>query len=157
VNAYFAPTRPEIWTSEHGAPDFRLMVPEGSFYGIPALEGLGLKIGRHDEGQPTTARTIRRDVDDAEIDYLSAVLDEYMPGASGPVTQVITCMYTMTPDEQYIVESHPAFPQVVYGCGCSGTSYKFSGVIGEMLADLALDGSTSYDTDFISSARFTSQ
>ena len=156
VNAYFAPTRPEIWTAEHGAPDFRLMVPEGSFYGIPSVEGLGLKIGRHDEGQPTTARTIRRDIDAAEIDYLRAVLDEYMPGASGPVTQAITCMYTMTPDEQYIIESHPAFPQVVYGCGCSGTSYKFSGVIGEMLADLALDGTTSYDSNFVSSARFTS-
>jgi sarcosine oxidase len=154
VNAYFAPTRPEIWTAEHGAPDFRLMVAEGSFYGIPSVDGLGLKIGRHDQGQPTTARTIRRDVDAAESDYLRAVLDAYLPGASGPVTQVITCMYTMTPDEQYIVESHPAFPQVVYGCGCSGTSYKFSGVIGEMLADLALDGTTSYDTRFISSARF---
>ncbi len=155
VNAYFAPTRPEIWTAERGAPDFRLMVAEGSFYGIPSVERLGLKIGRHDEGQATTARTIRRAVDAAEIDYLRAVLDEYMPGASGPVTHVITCMYTMTPDEQYIVESHPALPQVVYGCGCSGTSYKFSGVIGEMLADLALDGTSSYDTNFMSSARFT--
>jgi sarcosine oxidase len=155
VNAYFAPTRPEIWTAEHGAPDFQLIVPEGWFYGIPSVEGLGLKIGRHDEGHPTTARTIRRDVDADEIDYLRAVLDEYMPGASGPITHVITCMYTMTPDEQYIVEPHPAFPQVVYGCGCSGSSYKFSGVIGEMLADLALDGSTGYDTNFVSSARFT--
>ncbi|HEY2653323.1 MAG TPA: FAD-dependent oxidoreductase, partial [Solirubrobacteraceae bacterium] len=70
VNAYFAPTRPEIWTAEHGAPDFRLMVAEGSFYGIPSVDGLGLKIGRHDQGQPTTARTIRRDVDAAESDYL---------------------------------------------------------------------------------------
>jgi glycine/D-amino acid oxidase-like deaminating enzyme len=63
-------------------------------------------------------------------------------------------MYTMTPDEQYIIEPHPDHAQVVYGCGCSGTSYKFSGVIGEMLADLALTGATSYDMGFISSRRF---
>ena len=84
------------------------------------------------------------------------LLDDYMPGASGPVAPAITCMYTMTPDEQYIIEPHPAFPQVAYGCGYYGTSYKFSGVIGEMLADLALDGTTSYDSNFVSSARFTS-
>jgi sarcosine oxidase len=154
VNAYFAPSRPDVWTSERGAPDFLLTVPEGSFYGMPSIEGVGLKIGRHDNGEPTTARTIRRDVDAGEIDYLRAVLDRYMPGASGPVSQVITCMYTMTPDEQYIIEPHAAFPQVIYGCGCSGTSYKFSGVIGEMLADLVLTGATGYDMGFISSGRF---
>jgi sarcosine oxidase len=154
VNAHFAPTRPDRWTAERGAPDFLLTVPEGSFYGMPSIEGVGLKIGRHDNGEVTTARTIRRDVDAAEIDALRAVLDRYMPGASGPVTQVITCMYTMTPDEQYIIEPHPQHPQILYGCGCSGTSYKFSGVIGEMLADLALTGTTGYDMGFISSGRF---
>ncbi|MFN8541132.1 MAG: N-methyl-L-tryptophan oxidase, partial [Thermomicrobiales bacterium] len=154
VNAYFAPTRPDIWTSERGAPDFLLTVPEGSFYGMPSIEGVGLKIGRHDNGEQTTARTIRRDVDAAEVAYLRNVLDRYMPGASGPVTQVATCMYTMTPDEQYIIEPHAEHPQVIYGCGCSGTSYKFSGVIGDMLADLALTGFTTYDMAFISSNRF---
>ena len=156
VNAYFAPTRPDLWTSERGATDFLLTVGEGGFYGMPALagEGVGVKIGRHDNGEPTTARTIRRDIDAAEIDALRAVLDRYMPGASGPVTHTITCMYTMTPDEQYIIEQHREHPQVVYGCGCSGTSYKFSGVIGDILADLALTGTTDYDIDFISSSRF---
>ena len=154
VNAYFAPTRPDWWTAEAGAPDFLLTVPEGSFYGMPSIAGVGVKIGRHDNGVPTTARTIHRAIDAAEIDGLRAVLDRYMPGASGPVTGQITCMYTMTPDEQYIIEPHPDYPQVVYGCGCSGTSYKFSGTIGEMLADLALRGATDYDMGFISSQRF---
>lgn len=157
VNAYFMPSRPDLWTAEQGAPNFTLDVPEGSFYGLPSIEGVGLKIGQHDGGEPTTARTIRREVDAAEIDHLRAVLDRYMPGASGPVTESITCMYTMTPDEQFIIEAHPQLPQVVYGCGCSGSSYKYSGVIGEILADLALTGSTGYDIDFLSSARFTKQ
>ncbi len=154
VNAYFAPTRPDWWTAEAGAPDFLLTVPEGSFYGMPSIAGVGVKIGRHDNGEPTTARTIRRAIDAAEIDALRAVLDRYMPGASGPVTHRLTCIYTMTPDEQYIIEPHPDYPHVVYGCGFSGTGYKFSGTIGEMLADLALRGSTDYDMGFISSRRF---
>lgn len=154
VNMYFAPTRPDIWTSEKGAPDFSLTVGEGGFYGMPSIEGVGVKIGRHDNGEPTTARTIRREIDQAEIDFLRGVLDRYMPGASGEATLGVTCMYTMTPDEQYIIENHAAHPQVVYGCGCSGTSYKFSPVIGDMMADLALTGTTSYDMGFISSKRF---
>lgn len=154
VNAYFAPTRPEWWTSEAGAPDFLLSVPEGSFYGMPSIEGAGVKIGRHDNGEPTTARTIRRAIDEAEIESLRAVLDRYMPGASGPLTYQLTCMYTMTPDEQYIIENDPEHPQVAYACGCSGTSYKFSPVIGDILADLALTGRSDYDLAFLSSRRF---
>ncbi len=154
VNAYFAPTRPDWWTSERGAPDFLLSVPEGSFYGMPSIEGTGVKIGRHDNGEATTARTIRRAIDPDEIAALRGVLDRYMPGASGPLAYQLTCMYTMTPDEQYIIEAHPTQAQVVYGCGCSGTSYKFSGVIGGILADLALTGRSDHDLAFLSSRRF---
>jgi len=154
VNAYFEPTRPDYWLLEGGAPDFLLSVPEGAFYGMPAMGGVGLKIGRHDAGEPTTARTIRRDVDAKEVEYLRDVLDRYMPGASGRVLQTATCMYTMTPDERFIVERHPAHARVVYGCGFSGTGFKYSCVIGELLADLALNGAASIDIDFLSSSRF---
>jgi glycine/D-amino acid oxidase-like deaminating enzyme len=46
VNGYFTPTRPDHWMLERGAPDFLLDVPEGDFYGMPGVEGVGLKIGR---------------------------------------------------------------------------------------------------------------
>jgi sarcosine oxidase len=154
VNAYFEPSRPDLWKSEAGAPDFLLSVPEGSYYGMSDIEGAGVKIGRHENGEPTTARTIRRDVLQAEVDMLVTVLDRYLPGASGPVKQTITCMYTMTPDENYIVERHAEHEQVVYGCGFSGTGFKFSCVIGELLADLAVDGTTRFDISAMASSRF---
>jgi sarcosine oxidase len=154
VNVYFEPVRPDLWTAEHGATDFLLSVPEGNYYGMPSIEGQGVKIGRHENGEPTTARTIRRTIDRAEIEMLRAVLDRYMPGASGRIKHQITCMYTMTPDENYIIERHPEYPQVAYACGCSGTSYKFSPVIGEILAGLATDGETPYDISMFSSTRF---
>ncbi len=154
VNVYFQPTQPAWWTAESGAPDFLLSVPEGQFYGMPSIDGRGLKIGRHDNGEPTTARAIRREIDEIERTYLRAVLDRYLPGASGPVVADLTCMYTMTPDEYYVVERHPQQPAVTYGCGFSGTGFKYSCVIGEILADLALDGASRIPIDHFSSARF---
>ena len=154
VNAYYQPDRPDLWTAEKGAPNFTMNVPEGEYYGMPSIAGRGLKIGRHDAGEPTTARTIRREVGNEEVEYLRRVLDRYMPGASGPVELGITCMYTMTPDENYIVERHPIHPQVAYGCGFSGTGFKFSPVIGEILADLITDVSNS---SVFSSARFANR
>ena len=154
VNTYFEPERPDLWSVEQGAPDFSLAVPEGGFYGMPSIAGQGVKIGRHDDGEPTTARTIRREVDAHDVGQLRNALDRYMPGASGAVKQSITCMYTMTPDEVWIIERHPQHANVAYFCGCSGTGYKFSGVIGEMLANEAQDIPNPIDLSFVSSSRF---
>jgi len=154
VNIYYRPERPDIWTAECGAPNFTLSVPEGEYYGMPSIAGQGLKIGRHDLGELTTARTVRREISADEVNHLRRVLDTYLPGASGPVDLGLTCMYTMTPDENYLVERHPLHPQVAYACGFSGTGYKFSPVIGEILAELVIDGATTSDASIFSSARF---
>ncbi|MEZ4570874.1 MAG: N-methyl-L-tryptophan oxidase [Thermomicrobiales bacterium] len=155
VNSYFEPTS-EHWYGENGAPDFLLSVPEGNFYGMPADEGVGLKIGRH-QGSLTTADTIDRNVRDEEIEYSRMVLDRYMPGASGPVVKKVVCMYTMTPDEDFIVELHPEHPQVSIACGFSGRGFKFSPTVGEIMADFAIRGSTDHNIDFLSSSRFEDQ
>ncbi|WP_248761120.1 N-methyl-L-tryptophan oxidase [Pseudarthrobacter sp. SSS035] len=155
VNAYYRPERPDLWTAEKGAPNFTMNVPEGEYYGMPSIAGQGLKIGRHDLGEPTTARTIGREVGSDEVEHLRRILDTYMPGASGPCELAITCMYTMTPDENYIVERHPFHSQVAYACGFSGTGFKFGPVIGEILADLITDVPMTSDSSMFSSARFT--
>lgn len=152
VNGYFEPTSPH-WYGENGAPDFLLSVPEGSFYGMPSDEGVGLKIGLH-YGTETDARSIKRDIEQEEIEFLRGVLDRYMPGASGPVVKQVTCMYTMTPDEDFIVELHPEHPQVSIACGFSGRGFKFSPTVGEIMADFATRGATDHDIAFLSSSRF---
>jgi sarcosine oxidase len=156
VNGYFEPARPDWWQVEQGAPDFLLYVPEGNFYGIPSVEGIGLKIGLSGEREhaPTTARTIRRDIDDAEIDLLRAVLDRYMVGAAGTEWKRITGMGTYTIDDDFIIDRHPAYPQAVFGSGFSGRGFKFAPTVGEILADLAIDGSTRHDIGFLSGERF---
>ena len=153
VNGFFRPGRPDLWTIEHGAPDFLLDVPEGSFYGMPAVGDIGLKIGLS-AGEPTTARTIRRTIEESEIDLLRNVLDRYMPGASGPELRRITCMCTYTVDMDFIIDRHPRHDAVIFGCGFSGRGYKFAPAVGEILADLAIDGTARHDVAFLSANRF---
>ena len=153
VNGYFQPARPDWWSVEAGAPDFLLDVPEGSFYGMPAVGDIGVKIGRSGGGE-TTARTIRRTIDDAEIDLLRDTLDRYLPGASGTEVRRITCMCTYTPDRDFIIDRHPGYAQVLFGCGFSGRGYKFAPVVGEILADLAVAGQTRHEIGFLAADRF---
>jgi glycine/D-amino acid oxidase-like deaminating enzyme len=63
-------------------------------------------------------------------------------------------MYTMTPDENFIIELHPEHPQIAYGAGFSGMGFKFSPVVGEILADLARVGVSRHDTTMFASHRF---
>lgn len=153
VNAYFRPTRPDWWSEEAGAPNFLLDVPEGDFYGMPATGGVGVKIGVG-AGPVTTARTIRRQIDPEEITFFRDVLDRYLPGASGEVVAESTCMCTYTVDSDFIIDHHPDRPGVLLGCGFSGRGFKFSPVVGEILADLATEGATRHDIAFLSARRF---
>ncbi len=153
VNVHFAPTAPERFAPER-CPVYLMQVPEGDYYGFPALPSEGVKIGRHDIGEVCTPHTIRRDVDPEEIAMLRDVLDRYLPGAVGDVLWTLTCMYTNTPDRHFILDRHPAHGNVVYGCGFSGHGFKFASAIGEVMADLALDGATRHAIGFLSAARF---
>ena len=154
VNAHFEPSEPALYAADR-CPVYLFQVPEGDYYGFPMLPGQGVKIGRHDGGEITSPQTIRRDIDDTEIDQLRDVLARYLPGAVGPVIHTLTCMYTDTPDAHFILDRHREHPQVVYGCGFSGHGYKFASVIGEVLAELAIDGPSGHNIGFLSSSRFT--
>lgn len=154
VNVHFDSERRDLFGVE-SCPIFMLQVPTGQFYGFPWLPEIGLKVGRHDAGEPTTARTIRREIDQSEIDLLRGALDQYMPGAGGPIIRTLTCMYTLTPDEHFIIDHYPGHPNVVFGCGFSGHGFKFASVMGEVLTDLAVEGRTEYPVGFLSMDRFT--
>jgi sarcosine oxidase len=151
VNIYVAPTRPELYAPE-SCPTFAMSLPEGDYYGMPDR---GVKIGRGDVGEVCTPETVRRGVDAEEIAKFLAVLERYVPGAHGKVISTLTCLYTMTPDEHFVIDKHPHDSRVVYACGFSGHGFKFAPVIGEVLADLAVHGRTNQPVAFLSAARFT--
>jgi sarcosine oxidase len=128
-----------------------------SAYGFPYIEGQGLKCAfHHSFGERTTPGTIRRVVGEAERARMQEYLARFMPDAAGRLLAATTCMYTNTPDGHFIVDHHPGHRNVVLACGFSGHGFKFSSVIGETLADLALDGGTSHPIGFLSLRRFGS-
>jgi len=74
--------------------------------------------------------------------------------AEGKLVETVSCKYTLTPDHHFVIGYHPDFPNVVIASPCSGHGYKFASVIGEILADLAIDGSTRHPIGLFSPARF---
>ena len=77
-----------------------------------------------------------------------------MPAAAGPTADTRVCLYTMSPDGHFVVDRHPTRPQVVVATGFSGHGFKFAPVIGDALADLALDGRTGLPIGFLGLSRF---
>lgn len=152
VTAYFDPAGPLFDAGSF--PFYLLEVPEGTYYGLPNLPGQGMKAGRHDAGEVCTSQTIRRTVDANEVDEIRSMMDIYMPSAADTLKEVSTCIYTMTPDEDFIIDRHPAHPQVAYVSACSGHGFKFSASIGEALAQLSLEDTMSPLISSFSAARF---
>ncbi len=99
----------------------------------------------------------------AEVDYTPSLdwterirdfARDYIPGAAGPLISTRRCLYTLTPDKDFIVDTHPSYPHVVIGSGFSGHGFKFTTLLGKMLADIAVEGSTSHDTSLFKVSRF---
>ncbi|MEM6444968.1 MAG: N-methyl-L-tryptophan oxidase [Cyanobacteria bacterium P01_D01_bin.123] len=79
---------------------------------------------------------------------------QYIPGAAGALLSTRRCLYTLTPDKHFIVDRHPTYPHIAIGAGFSGHGFKFTTLLGNMLADLAIAGETPHDTSLFRLARF---
>jgi sarcosine oxidase len=79
-----------------------------------------------------------------------------MPAADGPLRTSTVCLYTNTPDFHFVIDVHPTIPGVAFASACSGHGFKFAPVVGEILAELALTGSTAHPIDQFRASRFSS-
>jgi sarcosine oxidase len=125
------------------------------FYGYPAQDDdRGIKAAFFRAGGvPTSPETIDREVHQEEIDFIRGYLAEHVPDLAGRCLDARACMYTNTPDLHFVISAHPEHPQVAIACGFSGHGYKFCSVVGEILADLATEGTTRHPIDLFSPAR----
>lgn len=127
---------------------------DGTFYGFPYFDDQGLKVARHHSGVLTDPdimdRTARADDEERVRRFVRA----HLPGADGMLRNSKVCMYTNTPDKHFLLGAYPGSSEVLYASACSGHGFKFSTVIGEVLADLALQGTTRHSIGFLSAARF---
>ena len=124
-----------------------------SFYGFPWY-GPGIKVADDIHGQITTGDTVDRTLNIRTRDTLKSWLHRIMPGNTFSYVTGDTCMYTLTPDQDFVIGPHPDNPHVIIAAGFSGHGFKFSTLIGRILADLALDGSTSYPVERFRIERF---
>jgi sarcosine oxidase len=157
VLAWLRPHRPELFAPDR-FPVFNLEVEEGRYYGLPVWEVPGFKLGRyHHRGEQSAADAVRREVDAEDERLLRRFAERHFPDGAGATMALRACMFTNTPDEHFVVDTHPEFPQVVLASPCSGHGYKFCSVLGEVLADLASEGQMSrHDIGFLRLARLGS-
>ena len=149
VLAWLQPQRPELFTPDR-FPVFNIQVDEGRYYGLPVYEVPGFKFGRyHHFGESGPVDAIRREPDSQDEALLRSFAEKYFPLGSGPTMALRTCFFTNTPDEHFIVDFHPDHPQVILASPCSGHGYKFCSVMGEVLADLAINRRTRHEIGFL--------
>jgi len=157
VLGWFAPLQPALFVPER-FPVFNLMVPEGRYYGFPRYDVPGFKIGLyHHLQERVDPDDFQREANVEDEAPLREVTARYFPAANGPTMALRTCMFTNTPDEHFILDVLPGFPQVVVASPCSGHGFKFASVIGEILADLAQNGETRHDIGLLRLSRFAEQ
>ncbi len=155
VHVWFSIARDADWFAPDRFPVFiRQSEQFGDVYGSPTLDGVSVKVGRHHAGDFTDPDHIRRRVDEVDVDPLRLMAATFMRGVSGHVRRTLTCMYSNTPDHDFVIDFSPHDKRVVVLSPCSGHGFKFAPVIGDIAADLVCDGKTKRDISRFSATRF---
>jgi sarcosine oxidase len=154
VLAWLQPSRPEYFRL--GAfPVFNLEVEEGRYYGFPSFLIPGFKFGRyHHREEQVDPDAMNREPEPADEELLRSFAHRYFPDGAGATLMLKTCLFTNSPDRHFILDHHPAHPEVAVAAGFSGHGYKFSSVVGEVMADLVTAGRTRHDIEFFRLRRF---
>jgi monomeric sarcosine oxidase len=109
---------------------------EKVFYGMGDEDGF--KCAQHGIHEPTDPDTIKRETDPQQLEVVRGFLRRHMPAvAEKTLVDSRICMYTMTPDEHFVIDRHPLYPHISIGAGFSGHGAKFGTLIGKLLADIA--------------------
>ena len=152
--AWLQPARPELFEPAR-MPVFNLALDGEHFYGFPSHGIPGFKLGRYDHfGAGGDPDGISREPTLEDELPLRSFAERYFPDGAGATVALKTCLFEPSPDEHFLIDRHPEAGSVVVGAGFSGHGFKFCSVVGEILADLALDGSTHHDIGLFRLDRF---
>ncbi|GAA3237354.1 N-methyl-L-tryptophan oxidase [Pseudonocardia petroleophila] len=140
--AEFSPARFPVfmWHGEH------------NFYGFPVYGEVATKLGQHMGGPETTAEDRTFEPDPVRRARYGRFVDQHLPRFGGPELYTRTCLYTVPPDQDFVLDTVPDHPQVAVAVG-AGHAYKFAALIGGLLADLALDRAPAHPIDAFSLTR----
>ena len=117
-----------------------------NFYGFPVYGEVATKLGQHNGGHVVTADTRSFEPDPVRVQRQRDFLAEHVPGFLGPELYTKTCLYTIPPDQHFVLDTVPEHPNVAVAVG-AGHAFKFASLLGRVLTDLALRGKTGYPID----------
>lgn len=153
---WYAADHPD-YQQRNGCPTFFYELPEGYFYGFPALDAGGVKVAEHTGGElVANPLSVDRQPDPLDRTRVESFLQACLPGVTRHPLRHAVCMYTLSPDEHFVVDRHPDHSGVVFAAGLSGHGFKFAPVLAEALADLALEGTTRLPIGFLGCCRWRS-
>jgi sarcosine oxidase len=145
VQTWFEPVDPSPFAAGR-FPVFLIESPHGVHYGFPPHDGAGVKVAKHHASdQPIDPDTVDRDISPTDETLVRAALADHIPAANGRLIAAKTCLYTVTPDHDFIIDRMPGAESIIVASPCSGHGFKFAPVIGEVLAELACEGHTRHD------------
>lgn len=152
----FAPDRFPVFIrdiGDHSRPG-DVIASDSSFYGFPTLDGKTVKVAIHREGTLTDPDHLDRVVTREDLARVREYIDLFLNGVGTEPVRTQVCMYTNTPDHDFLIGSPPGMPQLTILGGFSGHGFKFASVVGEVAADLAVQGKTDHPVGFLSPDRF---
>lgn len=151
---WFPSQEPDIYRAAAGYPAYLYELREGIFYGIPAIDDGGVKVAQHTGGVIVEdPLALSQEVDEADLAAVRQFASRYLPQLGPELRDHDPCLYTLSADEHFIVDSHPRHERVVFAAGLSGHGFKFTCVLGKLLTELLLDNGTSLPCDFLSLRR----
>ena len=138
-----------------GVHSFIVEDENDAVYGFPDFAGGGVKAASHAPGRRLArADDARQDAGPADAEPIARALARFAPGAAGPVRARKTCIYTSTPDEEFVIDFADPDHRITYASACSGHGFKFASLFGELLAGMAVTGETPAELEAFSAARF---
>jgi monomeric sarcosine oxidase len=144
-----------VYGERHGGPGFIFETGEGNFYGFPHVAGQGLKCAEHTGGVSVAdPLAVDRRPIAGETSRVQQFVARWLPRASTEPTNFAVCLYTLSPDRNFIVDRHADHSQICFAAGLSGHGFKFASVLGEALADFAVQGRSSQPVEFLACRRF---
>jgi sarcosine oxidase len=154
VVGWFPLRAPELFSPQR-CPVFMHETETGRYrYGFPSLDGTTVKMAVHHEGTTTRADEVDRTAHPEDLAPIQSFVRDQLIGVEPVAVRSQVCMYTNTPDAHFVVGPLPGLSTVTVLGGFSGHGFKFAPVMGDVAADLALQGRTDYPIDLFSPNRF---
>jgi sarcosine oxidase len=156
VMTWFKSSSPDLFAASR-FPAFVRELADGRIgFGIPDMGDGLIKVGiHHGAGDIVHPDSVDRSVhprdSEATEAYAAATIDGLLPS----VAKATVCLYTNSPDEHFVIGEMPGAPNVTIVSPCSGHGFKFAPVIGDIVADLALNGGTDAAIEMFSPGRFS--